>query len=629
MANHRAHSSPEVDLPKRIGRHVAFHQIGAGGMARVYLGARKGSLGTTELVVIKQLRRDVAEDDQVLALFVDEARIAMRLDHPNVVRTREVVAEAPDYCLVMDFLDGQSLLHVLRRLGWHGVPRDTHIWILTQVLAGLQYAHELRDESGRPHGIVHRDVSPSNVLVCYTGEVKLLDFGIAKATGALAATHQGVAKGKVGYAAPEQCVGKPADPRSDLYSVGVMLWEAVAQRRRSSGETQMAILQGRIEDTEPPLERVCPDAHPTLVRICRRALARSPEARYATAGEFRAALEQYLAAQPRRTGPEDVAAVLHRHFEQDRTELRKTIEAYGIRPREHSGTQPRVHEPLGELPPPLLIPPPGPLSKALGPNDEDTSPIPVDDRLLKLSMRESIVSIPPPKAPSARPPPPLGSAAPLGPARVSAIGDPFETPRSGRGLLWFVAGVVVAAAAAGGFIFTQSRPSESGTGTPAAAAVVAPAAAATTGANPATSAEGAKFIKLRVAVEPRNAEVRLDGRLLNGNPYAGEVERDGLEHELTASADKHRVEKHKLRFDEDIDLELSLESSRGSRRAQIVRGGRMPVALPPPPAPAPEPAPAPKAEARPAPRIEPGMDLESRPSSRAKNKIDEKDPYAK
>src|SRR4051812_3393332 len=142
--------TPEPNLPKQIGRYEAFLQIGAGGMARVYLAVQKGHTSASEVVVVKVLRREVVEDEHVLALFMDEARIATRLRHPNVILTREVVAEPPDYLLAMEFHDGQSLLQVLRRLGRNAVPLDEHIWIIGKVLAGLSHAHELKDNDGRP-----------------------------------------------------------------------------------------------------------------------------------------------------------------------------------------------------------------------------------------------------------------------------------------------------------------------------------------------------------------------------------------------------------------------------------------------------------------------------------------------
>ncbi|HEX4339810.1 MAG TPA: protein kinase [Polyangiaceae bacterium] len=407
-------------LPKRLGRYEAFLQIGAGGMARVYLAVQRGAPGQTQLVVVKILRPEAVEDEHVLALFMDEARIAMRLSHPNVIRTREVIAEPPDYLLAMDFQNGQSLLHVLRRLGREGVPRDEHIYILSKVLAGLSYAHELKDEKGQPFGIVHRDVSPANVLVSYSGEVKLLDFGIAKATGALVATQDGVVKGKMGYAAPEQCLGKPADPRSDIYAVGVMLWEAVAGKRRASGETWQSVLQARLDDAEPQLEDVCPDAPEALTKMARRALARDPDQRYSTAREFQRDLERYLGSQSVKIGPSRVAAMLKPHFEQDRADQHRAVEAF-LNTLRSSGSSP------GSTPRKRLPLPGAPVAAANKPatpvvEEEQTSRIPVDAALLIMSRREAaaaaesaaarqsappasaVPTSPPPRTTTARPP---------------------------------------------------------------------------------------------------------------------------------------------------------------------------------------------------------------------------------
>jgi hypothetical protein len=265
----------------------------------------------------------------------------------------------------------------------------------------------------------------------------------------------------------------------------------------------------------------------------------------------------------------------------------------------------------------------------LVPNEEDTSPIPVDDALLKMSRRGDSL-----RPPSSAPPKALNIQVPRAAAVPVDLVNPFAPPkRSGSTLLWFVSGVLITAAAGAGIYVTQFKESGSApapaTAAPAGATLAAPATATTTasGQTPANTPLSQR-IKLRIAVSPEDAEVRLDGRLLKSNPYVSEVDRDNLEHELTVSADKHREEKHKLKFDDDIDLELSLESARGGRRvARLVRGARPPVALPPPAEPAAPAAPAPAS--RPAPKIEPGMDLEARPATRGKSKIDEKDPYAK
>lgn len=378
-------------LPRRIGRYEAFLQIGTGGTARVYLAVQRGASGQkAELVVLKVLRPEVVEDEHVQALFTDEARIAMRLSHPNVIRTREVIAEPPDYVLAMDFQNGKSLLDVVSRLGRQAVPLDEHIFILGKVLDGLSYAHELQDENGQPFGIVHRDVSPANVLVSYAGEVKLLDFGIAKATGALAATRDGVVKGKLGYAAPEQCLGQPADPRSDIYAVGVMLWEAIAGKRRASGETWQSVLQARVEDAEPDLEEVCPDAPRALIEIVGKALAREPKDRYSTAREFQADLKKYLSDKGGTpVGPSRIAAMMRPHFDRDRAEMHKSVEAFLNTLKANKTAKP------GRIP----LPGKGAAAVAAtqtasapaepAEREEHTAPIPVDTALLMLSRGET------------------------------------------------------------------------------------------------------------------------------------------------------------------------------------------------------------------------------------------------
>jgi eukaryotic-like serine/threonine-protein kinase len=297
-------------------------------MAQVYLALQRGAFSSEKLVVIKQLRPELVSDEVFLTMFMDESRIALQLHHPNVVHTYEVGSDAGVHFLAMEFLEGLTLTQIVRKAGPDGLPLNVHVWILTQVLAGLSYAHELRALDGEPLGIVHRDVSPSNVMVTSSGEVKLLDFGIAKAAGALSFTQQGVIKGKLGYVAPEQCVGRPSDSRADLFAVGVMLWEAIAGRRRVVAETSAAAFEARIRNKEPQIEEVVPNVPPRLAEICARALAHDPNQRYPTAAEFRADLEDFLDTNYSRVGASKLAAQMVQLFTDEFTALRLRIERF-------------------------------------------------------------------------------------------------------------------------------------------------------------------------------------------------------------------------------------------------------------------------------------------------------------
>jgi serine/threonine protein kinase len=303
-----------------------------------------------------------------------------------VVHTYEVLDESPDYYLVMEYLEGQSLLEVFRKIGRQRVPLQDHLWILTQLLAGLHYAHELRGFDGTPLQIVHRDVTPSNVFICRTGAVKLLDFGIAKLAGAVAATRTGMLKGKLGYVSPEQCLGKQATVQSDIYAVGVMLWEAMARRRRTNGETQAAQIQARIQGAEPSIESVWPHAPAALVAITRRALSTRPEARYATAREFQRDLERYLAQKQSESGAESVARLLRQHFEKERVAMHRAI----ARRLEDSGAT------LAEAPrndsKALAVLGNGNTSKtATEDSDAQTSLVSIDRHLLQATRRDAAV----------------------------------------------------------------------------------------------------------------------------------------------------------------------------------------------------------------------------------------------
>jgi serine/threonine protein kinase len=265
--------------------------LGSGGMATVHLALAAGPSGFNRLVVVKAMREELLELPDARAMFLDEARLCARLNHPNVVQVSEVVDSPAGVMIVMEYLDGRALSAMYQADDSFTLPM--RLRVVCEVLAGLHYVHELKDFEGEALGLVHRDVSPHNVFVTFDGRVKLLDFGIAKATFASEHTRTGVVKGKLTYMPAEQLRGHPVDRRSDIYSVGCILWEAIAGSRiwgkRPDKEIMASVLRGDI----PALSsRV--DVDPRLERIVSRATALDPAQRYATAEEMRLELEELL-----------------------------------------------------------------------------------------------------------------------------------------------------------------------------------------------------------------------------------------------------------------------------------------------------------------------------------------------
>ncbi len=224
-----------MDQPgSSIGPYRLVASLGRGGQADVFLAVKYGIAGFSKLIVIKSIRRDLEHEPRFREALITEARLAARLQHPNVVQTLEVGDHQGQVYLAMEFLDGQPLDRVAQRAGARlGVAQAAAI--LSGMLAGLHSAHELCDYDGRPLRIVHRDVSPQNVFVTYEGEIKIVDFGIAKAAIPSEATEVGVIKGKAAYLAPEQALGQPIDRRADVYAAGIVAWELFSRRRLFGG----------------------------------------------------------------------------------------------------------------------------------------------------------------------------------------------------------------------------------------------------------------------------------------------------------------------------------------------------------------------------------------------------------
>lgn len=271
--------------PTVLGRYAIFDRIAAGGMATVHVGRLVGHAGFARTVAIKRLHPQYALDPEFVAMFLDEARLAARIRHPNVVPTLDVITFDGEPLLVMEYVDGESLSTLLRtaRLRGESVNAEIAAGVIVHVLQGLHAAHDARNDHGEPLEIVHRDVSPQNVLVGPHGIACVLDFGIAKALGKLHVTRDGRLKGKLGYLSPEQVLGHPVTRRSDLFAAGVVLWEMLAGRRLFEAPSEGAVLRRIVLDGIEPPSAFGSGAPAALEAVVMRALSKEPADRFDTA----------------------------------------------------------------------------------------------------------------------------------------------------------------------------------------------------------------------------------------------------------------------------------------------------------------------------------------------------------
>jgi eukaryotic-like serine/threonine-protein kinase len=269
----------------RLGKYELVRRLNSGGMAELYLARQPGPRGFEKTVVIKRLLPNLIGDAALVRMFLNEARIAARLSHPNIVQIFDLGSVGKEYFLAMEYVEGRDLGEVQERAGRVGKPMPQSIaaYVGVRLCAALAHAHNLSDAVGRRLGIVHRDVSPQNILVSYEGEVKLADFGIAKATALAAETQAGLLQGKRGYMSPEQCRNEPVDARSDIFAVGIVLYELACRRRLFRRNTELATMRAVLDDPIPPPSAVVDDVPDELEAVIMRALARSPEERYADA----------------------------------------------------------------------------------------------------------------------------------------------------------------------------------------------------------------------------------------------------------------------------------------------------------------------------------------------------------
>jgi serine/threonine protein kinase len=302
------------------GQYVLVRKLAEGGMAEIFLAKRLGADGFERNVVIKRMLAHLSGLPEFVEMFRDEARLAARLNHPNVVKIDELGFVEGCYFICMEYLAGEDFSTTVRTASFRGeyVPVSFVLRILADAARGLHYAHEFTDESGRPLNIVHRDISPSNLYVTYDGQVKVLDFGIAKAESRLAHTRTGVVKGKYIYMAPEQAQGREVDRRADIFSLGVSLYEALTHVRPFARENDLAVLKALLDREFEPPRALRPDLSPELEAVVLKAMAYEPAHRHATAMEFADDLERILAEEPMAPTGATIGAYLRGSFGEER-----------------------------------------------------------------------------------------------------------------------------------------------------------------------------------------------------------------------------------------------------------------------------------------------------------------------
>jgi eukaryotic-like serine/threonine-protein kinase len=276
-----------------VGRYELYARIATGGMASVYFGRLIGPVGFSRTVAIKRLHPQFAQDPEFVAMFLDEARLAGRIRHPNVIPTLDVVALQDELFLVMEYVQGESLGRLVRSAALQktSIPLPVLTTIFLNVLDGLHAAHQVTDDAGRPLGIVHRDVSPQNIIVGVDGVTRVLDFGVAKASGRVHHTKSGMTKGKVAYMAPEQVLATSELTRAaDVYGASVCLWEALTGKRLFQADSEPALIQRVLTAAIPSPRDVAPLVPDAIAELTLKGLSRDKASRFATAQEMALAL---------------------------------------------------------------------------------------------------------------------------------------------------------------------------------------------------------------------------------------------------------------------------------------------------------------------------------------------------
>ncbi|MBN1203303.1 MAG: serine/threonine protein kinase [Myxococcaceae bacterium] len=402
-----------------FGRYELLRKLAAGGMGQVYLARQKGPVGFQKLLVVKRLLPHLSEDDEFITMFLDEARIAALLNHPNIAQIYDLGEVDGIYYIAMEYVHGESINDVNKRATQRkgSMPLALKCRVISDAAAGLDAAHHARSPSGRKLGLIHRDVSPQNVLVGFNGSVKLIDFGVAKAVNKVSHTSAGQIKGKHAYMSPEQAKGESLDPRSDVFGLGTVFYEILTNTRLFKRESEMATLKAVVSAKVPPPSEVVQGIPKALDAVVLKALSKHREERFATAGEMQLAIEDFLIKQQLPSTTAHLAAFMRDIYSAELEEefsSEPTIIAYDPRLPGRKPPPPMVDESA----PTTLVPIPKSL-QAEAPTKAEPAP----------------KAEPLPKAPTVSPLPKAPKVPPPPKAREAAVKDdaPRRSSRGGKG----------------------------------------------------------------------------------------------------------------------------------------------------------------------------------------------------
>ena len=579
---------PVESVPTAIGKYRLLAELGHGGMARVFLAVAHGPSGFSKLVVLKMIRVHLADDPDTLQMFLDEARLAGRLNHPNVVHTLEVVEEDGRYLMVMEYLEGQAFASVLRRARHETkeMPLHFHLRGLTDALQGLHYAHELKDFDGTPLNLIHRDVSPQNIFITYDGQVKMLDFGIAKAITSSSETKAGVIKGKIAYMAPEQFLGEKLDRRVDIYAMGAVLWQAATGQRLWRGVPDGQVIHRVIRGEVPEPATLNPQVNPELARIAMKALARDRDERYPSCVELQTDLEALVEQIGGKVTGRDVGAYVGEMFADVRKEIAATIEGQ-LSKAQNYDTQAfdrTVIPAIFSTTNPGGVLSPDSSGQHLRPSFSSglkvLSPGHTDSEIISASVRSNVAmsnSIPGTDEPA---PAPKKSWVPIAVVAVLLLGI--------GGALWLVPSV---RAAFTGEESAALPPASSAPAVPTPEPVVSVAEPPVVDAAPTE-------IDIEIKAEPADARIYFDGTELATNPSTRRVPKDGKVHKVRVESKGHESREVDVPAEKDIVVTVVLDRSRVAGGGPAVAPPRVakedPKGPKPPETSAPPPPPPPK-----------------------------------